>query len=154
MNEDAIGEGKGMKWALRLVAPFCLVLVLVLGWQEHELVTNGKFMLDDVTKGEPLPCLTALLVIFSDYIILTATALMAISLWSFEVYGPRLIWGLSLGLATFLVAGLFPMTHFAFHHLPFHTFSMRSSSPEPPPPEHECPVCHGWKSWPESTQKK
>ena len=57
MNEVATDQGKGMKWVLRLVAPFCLGLILVLGWQEHELVTNSKFMLDDVTKGEPPPLL-------------------------------------------------------------------------------------------------
>ena len=155
MNEAATGEGKGMKWALRLVAPFCLMLVLVLGWQEHEMAVKAKQVFDAALGGEPIPGLSALFVLdsFPWSCCVISVALIAYSSWSLEQSDSKMGWGLSLSLATFFAVALLALAHLALHRLPFTSVLQNLGNPimtfHPPPPEHECPVCHGWKSWPQ-----
>ncbi|MEN9362605.1 MAG: hypothetical protein RL095_4140 [Verrucomicrobiota bacterium] len=148
---DKDTESPGLKWLLRLVAPLVLVLLLFLGHEAYTTIETGKVLLDDVLKGEPLSSLTATLLVFGKYLILLAIALALFAIGIYEAWGASLSWGLSLGLACLLVAPLPSLAHYCFHKEPFYYATSKGSSYkwDPPPPEHQCPACGGWKSWPE-----
>ncbi|MEN9362606.1 MAG: hypothetical protein RL095_4141 [Verrucomicrobiota bacterium] len=153
MDANSSPDGQGLKWLLRLFAPLCLGLVLILAWQEQQMAVTAKLVLASSHGGEPPPGLTALFLLesFPWAACVFPAALIGYSVWSLERSSSKIGWGLTLVLAAFFAVAVFAAAHLALHRLPFismmHMIGSTRSSFHPPPPEHECPVCGGWRSW-------
>jgi hypothetical protein len=145
MNEEATGEGKGMKWALRLVAPFCLGLILVLGWQVHE---EGRFcirLFDEMLCGEPLPSPVMMMLRPHFALIFGIPAGLTVwAAWALEK-DRKMTFAVALAAATFLSLSLLAWDHYELHWKVYH--QMSTDHPQQhPPPELECSLCKGFDS--------
>ena len=141
MNEAATGEGKGMKWALRLVAPFCLGLILVLGWQVHE---EGRFcirLFDEILRGEPMP-IPVMMMLRPDFALIFGIP-AGLTVWASLALEKdrKVLFSAALAAATFLSLGLMAWVHYELHWMPYHSIYQQH-----PPPELECSLCKGFDS--------
>ncbi|MEN9362607.1 MAG: hypothetical protein RL095_4142 [Verrucomicrobiota bacterium] len=145
MKEANTTESKGLKWVLRLFAPLCLGLILVLGWQVHE---EGRFcirLFDEMLCGEPVPSLVMMMLRPHFALIFGIPASLTVwAAWALEK-DRKVPFAAALAAATFLSLSLLAWVHYELHWRPYHIMSTENSQ-QIAPSELKCSICKGFDS--------